>query len=114
MPHNFSASRLRNVVTFFAQSTGQASVDEYGMQKQDGDIFVFDCRADVMEKTGAQIAEMGKEASNAIISIMTYYDDRISTSLVAMYNGSRYQVEHIQRDSMSKSMIVTCTSIGDN
>lgn len=108
MAHNFSANRLNEYVQFYNQLN---DVDERGKPKK-SDEFAFDCRAEVQEKSGQQLQQMGKTLDDSVISILTYFHWDVKSDQVVVFNGNRYQVDHIQPDNVRKSMIVSCSLIG--
>jgi len=108
MRHNFTSNRLNDYCQFYTPST---EVDDYGKPTQ-VDFFSFDCRANIDEKSGSQAQSMGKTLTDSIITILTYFHYSVSSDQIVRYNGARYQVEHIQPDSVKQAMIVTCSLLG--
>ena len=108
MNHNFSASRLRDYVKFFSKGEG---VNEFG--EQNSELMAFDARADVDVKSGGQLDNYGASLTESVITILTWFNPRVSSGQVAYWDGNRYEVQHIQPSRDKKSMIVTATSLGD-
>ena len=109
MAHKFSASQLREYVQFFNQSN---ETDSRGKPTKTTDTLAFDCFAEVLEKSGRQLEQMGKTLDDSVVSVLTYFDWNVRSDQVMCWNGRRYEVDHIQPDESKKSMIVHCTLIG--
>lgn len=106
MYHNINAGRLRQYVEILVPST---ATDDYGQLV--GDVPVFDARAEVKTVSGAKIQDYGTTTTSTIITVLMWFDERAENKQVLVFNGVRYEVNHVKPDELMKSMILTCEVI---
>lgn len=100
-----NSSRLRHYVEFV--TTG--GLNDYG--EPEGEVVVFDCRAEVQVKSGRQLADFGTVLTSEIITVLMYYDDRATNDLFLRWDGKKYEVKHVAQDIVEQSMIVTAERV---
>lgn len=100
-----NSSRLRHYVEFV--TTG--GLNDYG--EPQGEVVVFDCRAEVQVKSGRQLADFGTVLTSEIITVLMYYDDRATNDLFLLWDGKKYEVKHVAQDTVEQSMVVTAERV---
>ena len=100
-----NASRLRHYVELV--TTG--GLNDYG--EPEGEVLVFDARAEVQVKSGRQLTEFGTVLTSEIITVLMYYDDRATNDLNIKWNGGKYEIKHVAPDTVEQSMIVTAERV---
>lgn len=100
-----NASRLRHYVEFV--TTG--GLNDYG--EPEGEVQVFDARAEVQVKSGRQLAEFGTVLTSEVITVLMYYDDRANNDQFIVWDSKKYEVKHIAQDTVEQSMIVTAERV---
>lgn len=105
MSFNISAGRLRHFVEFWE---GAGGTDDYGDPLPS--VKVFDARAEVQVKSGAQLSDYGTTLTSEVITVLMWYDLRAKNSQTLKWNNVDYQVQHIRPDDLSKEMVVTATA----
>lgn len=101
---NISAGRMRHVVEFWVAGGGS---DEYGDPLPS--TKVFEARAEVQNKSGAQMVAYGTALTSSVITVMMWFDDRAKNNQTLKWQGVEYQVQHIMPDEHQKGMIITAT-----
>ncbi len=104
--YNTSSGRFRHYIevynpTFVDGPRGQVEAD----------VFVFDCRCDIMVKSGKQLNEIGAVLTENIISILMRYDERLEDQHVIVWNGKRYEVQNNVPDERERDAMVTAKRI---
>ena len=56
---------------------------------------------------GSQNVAIGAEATDEIITVLTWYDPRIDNSHFIRWNGLDYEIQHIKTDEILKGMLIT-------
>lgn len=100
-----NSGRLRHYVEFITTD----GLNEYG--EPEGDVFVFDVRAEVQVKSGRQLAEFGTVLTSEIITILMYHDSRATNNLYVKWGGDKYEVKHVAKDTIDQSMIITAEKV---
>lgn len=100
-----NSSRLRHYVEFVTMG----GLNDYG--EPEGEVLIFDARADVQVKSGRQLAEFGTVLTSEIITVLMYYDGRATNDLHVKWNGGKYEIKHVAPDTVEQSMIVTAERV---
>lgn len=106
MYHSINSGRLRHYVELYRPS---ANTDEYGQSL--GDVFVFDMWANCQVVSGNKLVAYGSGMTSSVITVLAWYDERATNSMILVWEGERYQVNHIKPDEGGKAMILTCEVI---
>lgn len=109
MDHNITANRLNDYAEFVKP---YQEPDEYG-QPQELYTTIFDCRCDVEVKSGSQLDSYGIPITESMITLLTWFNDKVKSGQRILWNNQSYEVQHIQPDGRKKSMIVTAAFHGD-
>lgn len=108
MKHNITSNRLTDYVEFSTPSTVPNDEGEPIIL----DTVVFDAYCDIDVKSGGQLEGYGVPLTESIITALTWFNEDVVSDQVMLWNGDRYDIQHIQPDKQRKSMIVTGKFIG--
>lgn len=100
---NVHAGVMRHVIEWYKRPQGS---DDYGQPKAPVSAFP-PVMADVRFTSGTQQVDIGAELTDEMITILTWYDNRIDNSYHVMFDTTLYEVMHIKPDPLRKGMIVT-------
>ncbi len=103
MPLNINAGSLRDKIEWYQQPEG---TDEYGASLPLVKVYNA-VMGNVRFSSGAQLVQSGAEATDEVITVLTWYDPRITNSLYIRFDNRDYQIQHIKPDELRKGMIVT-------
>ena len=106
--HNFTSNRLTDYIQF---KKPNLETDNYGEKLPD--IFVFDSYADVQVKSGSQLNTYNVGLTESIITVLCWFNSKVSSSQVIEWDNNRYEIQHVQPAGDKKSMVITAKSIGE-
>ncbi|AUR81356.1 head-tail adaptor [Vibrio phage 1.072.O._10N.286.48.A12] len=102
MQHKITAGQLTEYVVI---KEGFNVPDENG--EIGGERKVFDARADVLVRSGGELAQYGTVVTSEVITALMWYDKRAKNSMYIEWDGKVYRIEHVRPDSQKRSMIIT-------
>jgi len=102
MEHKITSGQLRHYVQFMQKSTAP---DEHG--ETGNFVQVFDARADVLVRSGGELADYGTVVTSEVITVLAWFDERAKNDMFIDWEGRKYRIDHVRPDSTRKSMIIT-------
>mgnify|MGYP003631537483 CR=1 FL=1 len=103
MSLNINAGELRHLIEFYEQGEG---TDNRG--RPVARTLAFDpVMGDLRYKSGDQIRNSGAQLTDEVITVLTWYDPRVTNAMFIKYNDLMYEVNHIKPDSLLRGMIIT-------
>lgn len=100
---NINAGSLRHPIEWYSQPEG---TDDNG--NPIAKVKVYDTTmANVRITSGSQSAAIGAELTDEMITVLTWYDPRITNSMFILWNNKQYEIQHIKEDELQKGMIIT-------
>lgn len=72
---------------------------------------IFDFRCNALFKSGAQNSDFGVIINETIITVMTWYDERLQDQHILRWNGLDYEVQNIAPDEELRGMLITAKRI---
>lgn len=103
MQHKITAGQLNHYVKVVRENT---EPDENG--EAVGYVKVIDARADVLVRSGQELAAYGTVVTSEVITVLMWFDERVKNSMFIEWEGNVYRIQHVRPDSTRTSMIVTC------
>ena len=100
---NINAGSLRHVITWYQQPEG---TDDYGNPLPLVKVYK-QVMANVRISSGSQLSSIGAEITDEIITVLTWYDSRITNSLFVQFNSRDYKIQHVKEDELQKGMLIT-------
>ena len=102
MEHNINAGRLLHYVKVLGDTGAK---NEYNEPLPPA--LVFDCRADVLVRSGDESVKYGVAITSEVITVLTWFDSRAKNSMFIEWEDKTYRIKHIKPDSTRKGMIIT-------
>ena len=100
---NINAGSLRHPIEWYQQPEG---TDDNGNPV--AKIKVYDLiMANVRVTSGSQNSTLGAEVTDEMITVLTWYDPRISNKLFIRWESKDYEIQHIKPDELRKGMLIT-------
>ena len=100
---NVNAGSMRHIIEWYAQGEGS---DNYGNPVDK--VKQFDTTmANVRFSSGSQLASLDAVLTDEIITVLTWYDPRITNSFFVRYENRDYEIQHIKPDELRKGMLIT-------
>lgn len=109
MLHNMNAGRMRDYIEIIDKD---GSVNEFG--EPTGEALVFDGFGEIKSTSGRQRSEMGAALSDEVITVLMWYDHRITRAYVLRTTSGDYEIKGIQPDDGLRGMIVTAQVISSS
>jgi SPP1 family predicted phage head-tail adaptor len=100
---NINAGALRHVIEWYEQHD---DTDDKGQPLALVKVYETSM-ANVRVSSGSQNISIGAEATDEVITVLTWYDPRINNSNFIFWNNLYYEIIHIKPDEMLKSMLIT-------
>lgn len=103
MSLNINAGELRHVVEVYEQGEGS---DEFGDPV--AKTLAFDpVMGDVRVKSGDQLRNVGAQLTDEVITVLTWYDPRVTNAMFIKWNELFYEINHVKPDGLRRGMIIT-------
>jgi len=103
MAITIAAGRMRHTIQWLEQSQDS---NEWGEPL--GLVPVYEpLMADVMVRSGSESSNFGAELTDEVITVLVWYDPRVTNANYIDWNGHQYKIDHIKPDELFKGMIVT-------
>lgn len=100
---NINAGSLRHLIEWYVQPEGTD-----GNGNPIDKIKIYDSTmANVRVTSGSQSATLGAEVTDEMITVLTWYDPRITDSLFIRWENNDYEIQHIKPDELRKGMLIT-------
>ena len=100
---NINAGSLRHVIEWFQQPEGTDTNGNPVAKTKIHDKLM----ANVRVTSGSQSSTLGAELTDEMITVLTWYDPRITDSLFILWEGRFYEIQHIKPDEIRKGMLIT-------
>ena len=100
---NANSGSMRHIFEWFTQPEGS---DDYGNPVPKTKAFDT-LMGNVRFSSGSQLQALGAVLTDEVITVLTWYDPRITNSFFIRYKGLDYEIQHIKPDDLLKEMIIT-------
>ncbi len=100
---NINSGVLRHVIEWYEQPEG---TDDYGNPVDRAKVYETTW-ANVRVASGSQSAAFGIKTTDEAITVMVWYDPRITNDLFIVWDSKTYEILHIKPDELRKGMIIT-------
>jgi hypothetical protein len=105
MSFNITASRLRHVVNILTPAL-PGETDDYG-DPLPPSMLIENMFCEVQVKSGDQNSAYSTEVTSEVITVLCWYDDRITNEQYIEWNGNQYIIRHTRNSTDRNGMIIT-------
>lgn len=100
---NINSGSMRHIIEWYVQGEGSNNFGNPVAKTKQFDTVM----ANVRFSSGSQLASLDAVLTDEIITVLTWYDPRITNSFFIRYENRNYEIQHIKPDELRKGMIIT-------
>lgn len=100
---NINAGSMRDPIEWYKQPDGS---DNFGNPVAKVKQFKT-LMANVRFSSGSQLSSLDADLTDEIITVLTWYDNRIDNSFFIRFENRDYEIQHIKPDELRKGMLIT-------